>query len=67
MLRRQSKALAAAIGSLTPAGVMTAAETYLGLDINQWVAAAVVSALGYAATWLAPANGPELTDCPDKR
>lgn len=67
MIRRQAKALAALIGSLTPASVIAGAESYLGLDVPQWAAVAAVGALGYVATWLAPANGPELTDCPDEK
>lgn len=54
-LKRFSKAIAALLGTATPAGIIGIAAA-LGWDIPMEVATAVVAGLGVLATVLAPAN-----------
>lgn len=54
-MKRYAKALAALVGTVTPAAVITVAA-YFGLEVSTEVAVAVVSFLGAVATAVAPAN-----------
>ena len=56
-MKRFSKAIAALLGTATPAGIIGLAA-FFGLEISAEIAVSVVSFLGVVATVLAPANAP---------
>lgn len=54
-MKRYSKAIAALLGTATPAGIIAIAA-FFGVPITPEIAVAIVSFLGVVATILSPAN-----------